>query len=104
MIRGQIVLLFLDSQDGKPTDSGSGHLDLRSAIHGRSVDELPQRPLQFVYLLLLNKVLETVELLQDGGGVASAGDAAQKFFVAVTDSSLCVPQDQKHPISSQTLF
>jgi len=48
--------------------------------HGRSVEELPQCLFQFVSLLPLDKVLETVELLQDRGGVASGGDAAQKVI------------------------
>ena len=48
--------------------------------HRRSVVELLQCLFQFVCLLLLNKGLETVQLLQDRGGMASAGYAAQKVI------------------------
>lgn len=44
------------------------------------VVELLQSRFHFICLFLLHKSLETVELIQDGGGFAPAGNAAQKLI------------------------
>lgn len=58
----------------------SGHnVSLTCRQRGRVV-ELLQSRFHFICLSLLNKSLETDELIQDGGGFAPAGYAAQKLF------------------------